>query len=71
MEKLHDPYDPATVGLLRRVLEEAWDLLTVEQQARINKSDLAEHILALAHRGERDPTRLRTFAVNSSLQLRL
>jgi hypothetical protein len=64
MRQLEDgAYDPETVNLLREVLDEAWEKLSPEQQARSQKSDIALRILRLAMRGERDPVRLRIGAV--------
>jgi hypothetical protein len=56
-------YDPETVTLLRAALDTAWANLTPGQQTSTSKSDLAERILLLAAKGERDPIRLRTRAV--------
>jgi hypothetical protein len=64
MRRLEDgAYDPETVNLLRGVLDEAWERLSPEQQARTQKSDVALRILRLALRGERDPVKLRTSAM--------
>jgi hypothetical protein len=56
-------YDPETIALLRKVLDEAWANLLPSQQAATNKGILAQRILKLAAQGERDPIRLRTNAV--------
>jgi hypothetical protein len=56
-------YDPETITLLRGVLDAAWNSLSPAQQARISKSHLAERLLRLAARGERDPARLRVRAI--------
>jgi hypothetical protein len=56
-------YDPETITLLRSVLDAAWNSLSPAQQARISKSALAEGVLKLAARGERDPGRLRVSAI--------
>jgi hypothetical protein len=56
-------YGPETLELLRAVLDEAWEVLTPEQQVDTFKSDMALRILRLAQQGERDPTRLRTAAL--------
>jgi hypothetical protein len=55
-------YDPEMLNTLRAVLDEAWTSLTREQQAQTTKSEMALRILRLAHRGERDPVRLRAAA---------
>jgi hypothetical protein len=56
-------YDPETIALLRDVLDAAWHSLSPEHQARTSKSHLAERVLKLAARGERDPARLRVHAI--------
>jgi hypothetical protein len=56
-------YDPETVSVLRAALDAAWDTLSAGQQARTTKSELAQRMLKLAARGERDPARLRARAV--------
>jgi hypothetical protein len=56
-------YDPETIKLLRAVLDEAWNSLVTEQQAQTSKCLLAERILGLAAKGERDPMRLRIAAL--------
>jgi hypothetical protein len=56
-------YDPETITLLRSVLDAAWNSLSPTQQARTSKSHLAERMLKLAARGERDPARLRVRAI--------
>jgi hypothetical protein len=58
-------YDPETIVLLREVLDSAWRSLSPEQRIRTQKSDLALRILRLAHRGERDPVKLRVGAVTA------
>jgi hypothetical protein len=56
-------YDPETIALLRNVLDAAWHSLSPEHQARTTKSHLAERVLKVAARGERDPARLRLRAI--------
>ena len=56
-------YDPETITLLRSVLDAAWNSLSPTQQAHISKSVLADRVLKLAARGERDPARLRVAIV--------
>jgi hypothetical protein len=58
-----DAFEPEMIALMRAALDEAWSTLPFERQARTSKSELAERILKLAARGERDPVRLRTRAV--------
>jgi hypothetical protein len=56
-------YDPETIALLRNVLDAAWHSLSPEHRARTTKSHLAERVLKLAARGERDAARLRVRAI--------
>jgi hypothetical protein len=59
-------HDPDTIGMLRRVLDDAWANLSPHpphQQTQANKSIMAQELLKLAADGERDPTRLRELAV--------
>jgi hypothetical protein len=60
-------YDPETVTLLRAALDAAWDTLSSAEQAGTTKSELAQRMLKLAARGERDPARLRARAVTEVL----
>jgi hypothetical protein len=56
-------YDPETLILLPRALDEAWSSLSDERRAKMLKSDMAHRILQRASEGERDPVRLRAAAV--------
>jgi hypothetical protein len=60
-------FEPATIKLLRGVLDEAWSSLRPAEQpteqAQSSRSLLAERILKLAATGERDPHRLRAGAL--------
>ena len=56
-------YDPATLTLLRSVLDDAWDELPPARRASTPKSEVAVRILRLARRGERDPSKLRAAAL--------
>jgi hypothetical protein len=49
-------HDPDTIGMLRRVLDDAWETLSPHQQTQANKSIMAQGLLKLAADGERDPT---------------
>ena len=51
-------FDLETVALLREILDDAWASLRPEQQATMLKTTLAERILNLAARGERDREQL-------------
>lgn len=65
MNKRDGGFDSETVQLLRSVLDEAWQCLRPDEQARATKSLLAERILKLAAGGERDPIRLRVGALET------
>jgi hypothetical protein len=56
-------FDQETLSVLRAVLDETWAALSPEHKASTAKSVLAESILKHAARGERDPARLRAFAL--------
>jgi hypothetical protein len=56
-------FDRDTVTLLRTALDRAWASLPPGQQAATSRSILAERILKAAAQGERDPERLRAFAL--------
>ena len=64
-------FDPETIELMRSVLDAVWASLQPEQQASIRRTLLAERILRAAARGERDPARLRAFALFSVIPPRL
>jgi hypothetical protein len=51
-------FDLDTVLLLRETLDDAWTSLPPKQRATTSKTLLAEHILKVAAKGERDPERL-------------
>jgi hypothetical protein len=52
-------FDPETLTVLRTVLDEAWATLPDCFKSEILKSEMAQHILQQAARGERDPVILR------------
>jgi hypothetical protein len=56
-------FDPATITLMRAVLDDAWTGLLPYQQAETSRAVLAERILKAAAKGERDPVRLRACAL--------
>jgi hypothetical protein len=56
-------FDPETIELLRAALDQAWQSLSPGQQAHTSKSFIAQRILKLAAGGERDPARLRRYAL--------
>ena len=58
-------FDPETVSLLRKTLDDAWARLRPEQRATMSRTLLAERILKSAAKGERNPERLRNAALTS------
>jgi hypothetical protein len=56
-------YDPETLILLRRVLDEAWEALSDGFKSESLKAEMAQHILKQAADGVRDPDRLRASAL--------
>jgi hypothetical protein len=58
-------FDPETVSLLRKTLDDAWARLRPEQRATMSRTLLAERILKSAAKGGRDPERLRNAALMS------
>jgi hypothetical protein len=59
------PFDPETLALLKAVFEEAYALLPPHKRTHEMRSALAVRILKCAANGERNPTRLRAFALVS------
>jgi hypothetical protein len=62
-------YDPETLTILRKALDDAWSLLSDERKALIRKSDMADRILRQAENGERDPIKLRAAALTGPSML--
>ena len=60
-------YDPETLILLQKVLDEAWETLPDGSKYKTLKSEMALHILKQAADGVRDPVRLRASALVSAL----
>lgn len=56
-------FDPETLKLLRDILDDAWMSLDEKERAATNKTALAERLLKIAAKGERDPVRLRIGAL--------
>jgi hypothetical protein len=56
-------FDPGTVAVMEVALDDAWAALSQEQRTRWTPNELAKRIVRLARRGERDPARLRMFAL--------
>ena len=57
-------YDPETLILLRKVLDEAWEDLPDGSKCETVKSEMAQHILKRAADGVRDPRRLGASALD-------
>jgi hypothetical protein len=53
-----EAFDPEAIDLMQAALDEAWGSLGPLQRAFASRSILAERVLALAARGERDRARL-------------
>jgi hypothetical protein len=51
-------YDPETLIILRKVLDDAWAALPDSSKSETVKSEMAQHILKQAADGVRDPVRL-------------
>jgi len=58
--------DLKTISILKEVLEDAWYSLSLEQQATMSKTVLAERILVSAAKGERDRERLLAVALETA-----
>jgi hypothetical protein len=56
-------YDPETLILLRKALDEAWAALSDGSKSETPKSAMAQRILRQAADGVRDPVRLRASAL--------
>jgi hypothetical protein len=67
VDEANAEFGPETLQVLREAMDEAWRrviLSDVNGNADGAREVLAEHILALAKRGERDPKRLIEGALN-------
>jgi hypothetical protein len=58
MDKAPAYFDPETISLLKKTLDDAWASLPPERQATMLKTTLAERMLKSAAQGERDRGRL-------------
>ncbi|HTF44266.1 MAG TPA: hypothetical protein VK641_10225 [Terriglobales bacterium] len=56
-------YDPETLIMLRKVLDEAWAAQPHGSNSETLKSEMAQHILKQAAYGVRDPVKLRASAL--------
>ena len=56
-------FDHETILIMKSSLDAAWEQLGSVEQAKTSKSVLASRILRAAAQGERDPVRLRTYAL--------
>jgi hypothetical protein len=66
----HEAFDPETTHLMVQAFDGAWESLretghvaTAPFKADATRETLAKRILELAQRGERDPIRLKDYAV--------
>jgi hypothetical protein len=59
-------FSPEEIEILRQALDSAWARMSLKEQSEYNRSGLAEHILKLAADGERDPVRLRDYALRKT-----
>ncbi len=63
MSPVSGPFDPATLAILKAVFDEACNLLPPDRRSHEMRSNLAVRILKCAAKGERNPLRLRTYAL--------
>jgi shikimate kinase len=59
-------FDPETLAILEGVFEEAWVSIQAQRNGNITRAALAERILKLAVKGERNPARLLDGALSGS-----
>ena len=65
MSSVQGSFDPETLDVLRAALDDACLALPAEQQSAGMRTKLAERILRKASQGERDPLRLRAYALEA------
>ena len=63
MSPANGALDPATLARLKAVFDEACNLLPPDRRSHEMRSILAVRILKCAAKGERNPQRLRTYAL--------
>ncbi len=63
MSTLDRSFDPETLAIVRTAFDEACDQLSPNQQTQEMRLALADRILTRAAEGERNPVRLRTYAL--------
>jgi hypothetical protein len=56
-------FDPETLVLLRKALDDAWEALPEGSKSQTLKSEIAHRVLKQAADGVRDPVRLRASAL--------
>jgi hypothetical protein len=56
-------YDPETLDVMRRALDEAWASLPEDRKNKFLKIDMADRVLSRAATGERDPAKLQAAAL--------
>jgi hypothetical protein len=63
-------FDPETLAILEGVFDEAWASIQAQRNCNITRAALAECILNLAAKGERNPARLLDDALSRSSKRR-
>jgi hypothetical protein len=58
-------FDPKTLAILEGVFDEAWVSIQAQRNGNITRAAVAERILNLAVKGERNPARLLDGALTS------
>jgi hypothetical protein len=59
-------FDPETIAILEAVLDEAWAPIQAQRNGNTTRAALADRILNLAVKGERNPARLLDGALSRS-----
>jgi hypothetical protein len=66
MSDVQGAFDPETLAVLTSAFDDAYLALPAGQQTAGMRTKLAERILRKASQGERDPLRLRTYALEAA-----
>jgi len=66
MSTVEGAFDPETLDVLKSAFDDAYLALPVGQQTAGMRAKLAERILRKASQGERDPLRLRAYALEAA-----
>ena len=70
MSNAKAPFDPKTLAFLKTVFEETCDLVPPHKRTHEMRSAIAVRILKYAAQGERNSRRLRTFALEGTIETR-